>query len=71
MRIPKYIDEALIKRRKTAVKLANCDEIVTDFIIKHNIDVDFEDYCGGAEMYSNPYASEQAVREAILKHNVP
>lgn len=33
-----------------------------------NIDVNFEDYGGGAESILNPYESENAVREAILAY---
>lgn len=69
MKIPKYIDEALRKRTSTACKLLVYDEIVTNFIDKHHIGVDFEDYDGGCEMFINPYDSEQAVRQAILNHN--
>lgn len=69
MKIPKYIDEALRKRTSCACKLLTYDEIVTDFIDKYHIGVDFEDYNGGCEMFLNPYDSEQAVRQAILNHN--
>lgn len=43
-------------------------DIVSKFIEQHNIDVNFEDYGGGVESISNPYGSENAVREAILAH---
>lgn len=69
MKIPKYIDEALRKRTSCACKLLTYDEIVTDFIDKYHIDVDFEDYDGGCEMFINPHDSEEAVRQAILNHN--
>lgn len=69
MKIPKYIDDALIKRRKAALKLMDYDGAVTDFIEKNQIDVNSEDYAGGVEMYSNPYDSEKAVRQAILNHD--
>lgn len=69
MRIPKYIDEALKKRTQYARKLLECDDIVTNFIDKYHIGVDFEDYDGGCEMFVNPYESEEAVRQAILNHN--
>lgn len=69
MKIPKYIDEALHKRTSCACKLLKYDDIVTNFIDKHHIGVDFEDYDGGCEMFLNPYDSEQAVRQAILNHN--
>lgn len=68
MKIPKYIDEALKKRTKSACKVLEYDEIVTNFIDKYHIDVDSEDYEGGCEMFTNPRDSEQAVRKAILTH---
>lgn len=69
MKIPKYIDEALSKRRKAAMQLSKYDAVVSDFIIKNQIDVDTQDYGGGVEMYSNPSESEQTIRKAILNHN--
>lgn len=68
MRIPKYIDEALRKRANAAFRFLQYDDVVSTFIEKHNIDVNFEDYGGGVESISNPYGSEKAVREAILAH---
>lgn len=68
MKIPKYIDEALKKRTKAAIIVSKNDTIVTDFINKHNIDVNSEDYYGGVEMYVNPYESEDAIRQAIEDH---
>lgn len=67
MKIPKYIDEALRKRANAAYRFLLCDDIVSEFISKYGIDVNFEDYGGGVESISNPYESEKAVREAILK----
>lgn len=69
MKIPKYIDEALSKRRKAAMELNKYDAVVSDFIIKNQIDVDIQDYGGGVEMYFNPSESEQTIRQAILNHN--
>lgn len=68
MRIPKYIGEALRKRANAAFRFLQYDDIVSTFIKKHNIDVNFEDYGGGVESITNPYESENAVREAILAH---
>lgn len=68
MHIPKYIDEALRKRANAAFRFLQYDDVVSTFIEKHNIDVNFEDYGGGVESISNPYGSEKAVREAILAH---
>ena len=68
MRIPKYIDEALRKRANAAFRFLQHDVVVSEFIEKYNIDVNFEDYGGGVESILNPYGSENAVREAILAH---
>ena len=68
MKIPKYVDEALKKRTKAAIIVSKNDAIITDFINKHNIDANSEDYCGGVEMYANPYESEDAIRQAIENH---
>lgn len=68
MRIPKYIDEALRKRANAAFKFRQYDDVVSEFIKQYNINVDFEDYCGGVESITNPYESANAVREAILAH---
>lgn len=68
MRIPKYIDEALRKRANAAFRFFQYDDIVSKFIEKHDIDVNSEDYGGGVESITNPYESENAVREAILAH---
>lgn len=69
MKIPKYIDEALHKRTSSACKLLKYDDIITSFIDKYHIGVNYEDYEGGCEMFTNPYKSEEAVRQAILNHN--
>lgn len=68
MKIPKYIDEALQKRANAAFKFLQYDDVVSIFIEKHNIDVDFDYYCGDVGSITNPYESENAVREAILAH---
>lgn len=68
MKIPKYIDEALRKRANAAFKFLQYDNIVSTFIEKHNIDVNFDYYCGGIGSITNPNESANAVREAILSH---
>lgn len=66
MKIPKYIDQALNLRTKSAVQLNKADTVIADFIIKNDIAVESYDYCSGVEMYANPYDSEDRIREAIL-----
>lgn len=66
MKIPKYIEKALQQREKTALKLSKADIVITDFINKNGIIVESYDYCGGVEIYYNPYESANRIREAIL-----
>ena len=66
MKIPKYIDKLLDKRAKAAQQLMECDSIITDWIVAHEIEAEDCDYCTGVEMYANPYASADRIREAIL-----
>ena len=68
MKIPKYIDEALIKRRNAAAKLMDYCAIVDEFIEKNGIDVPYEDYLCGVEIYTHPYDCEESVRKCILEH---
>lgn len=66
MKIPKYIEKALQQRENAAWKLIKADRIVSDFIMKNNIDVADYDYLTGCEMYANPNESANRIREAIL-----
>ncbi len=66
MKIPKYIEQALQQRGKAAWELMKADTIVSDFIMKNNIDVADYDYLTGCEMYTNPNESANRIREAIL-----
>ena len=68
MKIPKYIDDALIKRTEAARKVVKYDSIITDFIIKNRINANPDDYNSGRQMHISPYASEQAIRQVILSH---
>jgi hypothetical protein len=65
MKVPKYIEQALNKRVKGACMVMESDRIITNFIEKYGIVCDFEDYCGGVEIYSNPYDSAERILEAI------
>lgn len=66
MKIPKYIEQALDRRVKSAIRLNEADMVITDFIIKNDIVVESYDYATGVEMYANPYESANRIREAIL-----
>lgn len=66
MKIPKYIEKALERRTRAAIQLINADIVVTNFICKHGINAEEFDYCTGYEIYANPEASAERVRQAIL-----
>lgn len=70
MKIPKYIEQALKRREKAAWALLSADYIITDYITKHNIEVEAYDYATGVEMYANPTASADRVRQAIAEHKI-
>lgn len=65
MKIPKYIEKALADRAKAAYKFNSADHIITQYIEKHDIDVEQYDYCGGVEAIVNPDASADRIRIAI------
>lgn len=67
MQIPKKILSLIEKRAKLASKLwdVNCE--LDEWLDKHQIDVESEDYRGGVEIFENPYESAERVLEAITK----
>ena len=68
MKVPKYIEYALKQRAKAAETWYKYDNIITDFIRKHDIDVSDEDYCGGVEGIVNPEESAASVLQCIKNH---
>ena len=66
MECPKYIQEALRKRAVYTDKVAVLDGIVSEWVEKNGIEVDYEDIHGGCEIYVNPYDSSQRVLDAIM-----
>lgn len=65
MKIPKYINKLLDRRARLAEDLNSVDCMITNWITDNNIDVEEYDYNTGVEMYANPYASADRIREAI------
>lgn len=65
MKIPREIENALKKRAKSAEVLNEMDHIISEFIRDHDIEAEECDYLTGVEMYSNPQASADRIREAI------
>lgn len=68
MNIPKYIEKALNDRVKAAYKFIEADNIISEYLEKHNFDedVDTSDFRGGVEALVNPDASAERIRQAIL-----
>lgn len=67
MKIPKYIEKALIKRAKCAGAFVEADCVVSNFLDKHGIEIDNSDYWSGAEALCNPWDSVNRIAEAIAK----
>lgn len=65
MRVPKYIERALERRARAAEVWNHNDLIVSEFIDKHDIDIDSCHYHGGVEAIVNPWASFSNVMDAI------
>lgn len=68
MKIPRYIEESLQIRANSAARALHHDYVVSEFCEKNGIQVDDSDVFGGCEVYVDPYASSERVRQAILDH---
>lgn len=67
MKCPKYIEEALNKRAKAAIRFNKYDSLVSRWIDKNNIYVESENTWGGVDAIVNPEESKEIVLEAIKK----
>ena len=65
MRVPKYIKKLIYRRAELASKLQDADSQLGAWIDKNEIPLLPEDYRGGVEMYSAPWASARRLIEAI------
>lgn len=65
MIIPKHIDELIKRRAAYAQALTATDSELSDWLNKHHIPVSPDDYMTGCEMYINPQAAANRIREAI------
>lgn len=65
MKTPKYIDEALKKRTKYALMLAEQCRIVDNWLDNNDIECETCDTHTGYEIYMNPIDSEERIRECI------
>ena len=67
MEIPKYIDGLIDERAFYAKKLLERDSELSWWIDRNGIEVRALDYDGGIEVYVNPTASAERIRQAILR----
>lgn len=67
MKCPKYVKNALQRRAKYASEFLRCDQIVVEFLEKHNMldEVENYDILTGCESLCNPDASSARVLEVI------
>lgn len=70
MRIPENIEELIDERERLAACLNSADYKLSEWLEKNNIDADMDDIHGGCEMYVNPGASANRIRQAILEKEV-
>lgn len=70
MKIPRRIEQAIDRRTRLAEELASACIIVDDFIKENGMDDEVADYdwLTGVEIYANPSASGERVKEAIRNH---
>ena len=69
MWLPKRIEKLIDRRAKLAADLMDVDYELSEWIDKHEINVEECDYRTGVEIYTNPYSCANRVKEAIRNHN--
>ena len=65
MEIPKYIDNIIEQRAKSAEKFNHYDFELSEWLDKNNVVTESFDTRGGVEAIVNPYASADRIRQAI------
>ena len=70
MKIPKRIEKLIERRAKLASDINYIDGQLTEWLEKKDLvdKVEEYDFMGGCEMYVNPYASADRIREVILNN---
>lgn len=70
MKIPKYVEKLIERRAKLASDLNSVDNQLTSWLEKNNLLDKVEEYdvMTGCEMYVNPYASADRIREVITSN---
>lgn len=66
MKIPKYIENMIIRRKKLAEQLDLVSYELDSWLDKNKIECETCDTHTGVEIYCNPSASAERVRQAIL-----
>lgn len=65
MEIPKYVDKLILRRAHLAEMLNDADYKLCEWLDKNEITTQEYDIRTGCEMYVNPYASADRIRQAI------
>lgn len=67
MKVPKYIQNALIKRIKAAIAFNDSDLKVSQWCESHGIETKSYDTFGGVEAIVNPYDSVNRILKKIVE----
>lgn len=67
MKIPKYIDKLIDRRKKLALQLMSVATELDERLDKNGIDCDGDYTRTGCMIYCEPYAAARCVREDILR----
>ena len=70
MKLTKKIERLIDRRTTLAMELNEVSSQVDDFITEHGMENEVEDFdwLTGCEIYGNPIASGERLKEAIRKH---
>ena len=66
MKIPKYVEELIMKRAKYASYLMDVSYELDKWLDKNEIECESYDTHTGVEIYCNPASSARRIRDAIL-----
>ena len=70
LKLTKKIERLIDRRAKLAMELNEVSSQVDDFIIKHGMENEVEDFdwLTGCEIYANPVSSGERIKEVIKRH---
>ncbi len=66
MKIPKYVEKLIERRRKLAYELIEVDAELDDWLEKHNIPLSGDYTASGCMIYCKPDTAAQNVRNDII-----